>query len=162
MHHVYNDICSGKKTEFDVIKIIHFEQKAILCILKWHYKETCRCNECYYNEDWLHNGSPFTVGKTSGLEPGTARSADQRLTYWATEPLPVCRDMQAQIHVSPPASLNTWIFPPSTTWLVLLSEGKIASMCVCNVAVEAGGGGGGEREREREERIGMGEQSRGN
>ena len=35
--------------------------------------------------------------------------------------------------------------PPSTTRLVLLSEGKIASVCVCNGAVEAGGGGGGGR-----------------
>ena len=43
----------------------------------------------------------------AGLGPGTARSADQRLTYLATELLPVCRDMQAQVHVSPPASLNT-------------------------------------------------------
>ena len=31
--------------------------------------------------------------------------------------------------------------PPSTTRLVLLSEGKIASMCVCYGAVEGGGGG---------------------
>ena len=39
--------------------------KTILCILKWHYKEICCCNECHCNEDWLHNGTPFTVGKTS-------------------------------------------------------------------------------------------------
>ena len=32
--------------------------------------------------------------------------------------------------------------PPSTTRLVLLSEGKIASVCVCNGAVEAGGRNG--------------------
>ena len=30
--------------------------------------------------------------------------------------------------------------PPSTTRLVLLNEGKIACICVCNGAVEAGGG----------------------
>ena len=32
-----------KKTEFDAI--IHFEQKANVCIL-----EMCCCNECHYNE----------------------------------------------------------------------------------------------------------------
>ena len=35
----------------------------------------------------LCNGVPFTVGKVSpraGLEPPTARSVGQRLTYWVT------------------------------------------------------------------------------
>ena len=54
--------------------------------------------------------NPVYIEKTSAsswTQHETARSADQRLTYLATELLPVCRDMQAKVHVSPPAPLNT-------------------------------------------------------
>ena len=64
----------------------------------------------------------------AGHEPGTARSEDQRLTYWA--PSSLLR------YAGKGTCVSSCIFKhvnirPSTTWLVLLSEGKIASVCVC-------------------------------